>query len=45
MISLPSIQTTLVDKSVIGTNIVAAEFIFDVFNIKNITLGDSHEVQ
>ncbi|GAM30167.1 hypothetical protein P23_0670 [Acinetobacter calcoaceticus] len=45
MISLPSIQTTLVDKSVIGTNIVAAEFIFDVLNIKNIALGDSHEVQ
>ncbi len=45
MISLPSIQTTLVDKSVVGTNIIAAEFIFDVLNIKNITLGDSHEIQ
>ena len=45
MISLPSIQTTLVDKSVIGTNIVAAEFMFYILNIKNIALGDNHEVQ
>ncbi|MDC4649994.1 hypothetical protein NQ836_02040 [Acinetobacter baumannii] len=33
MISLPSIQTTLVDKSVVGTNIIAAEFIFDASNL------------
>ncbi|MFC1398030.1 DUF4882 family protein [Acinetobacter lactucae] len=45
MITLPSIQTPLVDKAIAGNNIVAAEFIFDVLNIKNIVLGDSHEIQ
>lgn len=44
-LSLPSSRTTLVDKQVIGTNIIATEFIFDVLNIKDIALGDSHEIQ
>lgn len=45
MISMPSIQTPLVDKAVVGNNIVAAEFIFDASNLKNVVLGDSYEIQ
>jgi len=45
LISMPSIQTPLVDKTVIGNNIVAAEFIFDASNLKNVVLGDSYEIQ
>ena len=45
LISMLSIQTPLVDKTVIGNNIVAAEFIFDASNLKNVVLGDSYEIQ
>ncbi|WP_421833277.1 DUF4882 family protein [Acinetobacter baumannii] len=45
LISMTSIQTPLVDKAVVGNNIVAAEFIFDASNLKNIALGDSYETQ
>lgn len=45
MITLPSVQTPLIDKTVVGNNIVAAEFIFDASNLKNIVLGDSYEIQ
>ncbi|MDR6796468.1 DUF4882 family protein [Acinetobacter calcoaceticus] len=45
LISMPSMQTPLVDKTVVGNNIVAAEFIFDASNLKNVVLGDSYEIQ
>ncbi|HEO1806487.1 TPA: DUF4882 domain-containing protein, partial [Acinetobacter baumannii] len=45
LINMTSIQTPLVDKAVVGNNIVAAEFIFDASNLKNIALGDSYETQ
>ncbi|WP_335977075.1 DUF4882 family protein [Acinetobacter calcoaceticus] len=45
LISITSSQTPLVDKAVVGTNIVATEFIFDASNLKNVVLGDSYETQ
>lgn len=45
LISITSSQTPLVDKAVVGTNIVATEFVFDASNLKNVVLGDSYETQ
>ncbi|MBJ8478397.1 DUF4882 family protein [Acinetobacter pittii] len=45
VISITSSQTPLVDKAVVGTNIVATEFVFDASNLKNVVLGDSYETQ
>ncbi|MEO4149213.1 DUF4882 family protein [Acinetobacter pittii] len=45
LISIASSQTPLVDKAVVGTNIVATEFVFDASNLKNVVLGDSYETQ
>lgn len=44
-ISNTSINTTINDKVVVNTNILASEFVFDVANIKDIALGASHEIQ
>ena len=44
-ISNGSISSTLTDKAVLGSNIVATEFVFDISNIKDIPLGTSHEIQ
>jgi len=45
LISITSSPTPLVDKAVVGTNIVATEFVFDASNLKNVVLGDSYETQ
>lgn len=45
LIGIASSQTPLVDKAVVGTNIVATEFVFDASNLKNVVLGDSYETQ
>jgi len=45
LISITSGPTPLVDKTVVGTNIVATEFVFDASNLKNVVLGDSYETQ
>lgn len=45
LISMTSSQSPLVDKAIVGNNIVAAEFVFDASNLKNIVLGDSYETQ
>lgn len=45
LISITSSQTPLVDKAIVGTNIVATEFVFDASNLKNVVLGDSYETQ
>lgn len=45
LISITSGPTPLVDKAVVGTNIVATEFVFDASNLKNVVLGDSYETQ
>lgn len=45
LIGIASSQTPLVDKAVVGTNIVATEFVFDASNLKNVVLSDSYETQ